>query len=172
MGRRWALTPFSTPVRFLPIVISHKHEGPDVSRRGPLDALVRRSLLCGSERANVLRLRALGALRDVELDLLVLVQGLVALALDGRVVHEDVVAAVLLRNEAEALLGVEPLDSALSHAHLLLIRGVEPPPRRPRDRCGETPSPLEKLVSNSRENADRITNSARRTCWNLHLLRR
>src|SRR3569833_275770 len=69
-----------------------------------------------SERANVLRLRALGALRDVELDLLVLVQGLVALRLDGRVVHEDVVAAVLLRNEAETLLGVEPLNGALSHA--------------------------------------------------------
>src|SRR3954470_23672687 len=68
-----------------------------------------------SDGANVLRLRALGALRDVELDLLVLVQGLVALGLDRRVVHEDVVAAVLLRNEAEALLRVEPLNSALSH---------------------------------------------------------
>src|SRR3954447_1838894 len=40
------------------------------------------------------------------------------------------------------------------------IRGLEPPPRRPHDRCGETPSPLEKLLLNSRENADRITNSA------------
>src|ERR1044072_9714351 len=68
-----------------------------------------------AEGADVLRLRALGALRDVELDLLVLVEGLVALRLDGRVVHEDVVAAVLLRNEAEALLGVEPLHGALSH---------------------------------------------------------
>src|ERR687893_789295 len=69
-----------------------------------------------SERTDVLRLRALGALGDVELDLLVLVEGLVALRLDGRVVHEDVVAAVLLRDEAETLLGVEPLDGALSHA--------------------------------------------------------
>src|SRR4051794_41325059 len=137
-----------------------------------MKASVRVADLRRSDGADVLRLRALRALRDVELDLLVLVEGLVALRLDGRVVHEDVVAAVLLRNEAEALLGVEPLDGALSHARLLLIRGVEPPPRRPRDRCGETPSPLEKLVSNSRENADRITNSARRTCWNLHLLRR
>src|SRR3954454_1115558 len=99
----------------------------------PLFAVVLRTF---SERANVLRLRALRTLRDVELDLLVLVQGLVALALNGRVVHEDVVAAVLLRNEAEALLGVEPLDGALSHARLLLIRGEEPPPRRPHDRCG------------------------------------
>src|SRR5262249_22321626 len=68
-----------------------------------------------SDRADVLRLRALRALGDVELDLLVLVEGLVALGLDGRVVHEDVVAAVLLRDEAETLLGVEPLHGALSH---------------------------------------------------------
>src|SRR5690606_696041 len=68
-----------------------------------------------SERADVLRLRALRALGDVELDLLVLVQRLVAVGLDGRVVHEDVVAAVLLRDEAETLLGVEPLHGALSH---------------------------------------------------------
>src|SRR3954447_2296926 len=160
MGRRWALTPFSTPVRFLPIVISHKHEGPDVSRRGPLEALVRRSLLCGSERANVLRLRTLRALRDVELDLLVLVQGLVALALDGRVVHEDVVAAVLLRNEAEALLGVEPLDGALSHARLLLIRGVEPPPRRPRADAVKNAEPPRKASRSYKRKRRRITNSA------------
>src|SRR3954471_24068365 len=68
-----------------------------------------------SDRADVLRLRALRALGDVELDLLVLVQGLVTLGLDGRVVHEDVVAAVLLGDEAEALLRVEPHNSALSH---------------------------------------------------------
>src|SRR6478672_9241611 len=60
-----------------------------------------------SDRANVLRLGALGTLGDVELNLLVLVEGLVALRLNRRVVHEDVVAAVLLRNEAETLLGVE-----------------------------------------------------------------
>src|SRR3954452_24704280 len=111
-----------------------------------MKASVRVADLRRSDGADVLRLRALRTLRDVELDLLVLVEGLVALRLDGRVVHEDVVAAVLLRNEAEALLGVEPLDGALSHARLLLIRGVEPPPRRPRYRCGETPSPLEKLL--------------------------
>src|SRR6478735_225623 len=74
-----------------------------------------RTLLPGSDRADVLSLGALGTLRDLELDLLVLVQGLVTLGLDRRVVHEDVVAAVLLRDEAEALLSVEPLNSALSH---------------------------------------------------------
>src|SRR3954447_16116367 len=74
-----------------------------------------------SERTNVLRLRTLRALRDVELDLLVLVEGLVALRLDRGVVNEDVVAAVLLSDEAETLLGVEPLDGALSHAVFLLL---------------------------------------------------
>src|SRR5689334_18631976 len=82
---------------------------PPLLRRGP-GRVIRRS-----DGSNVLRLRALGALRHVELDLLVLVEGLVALRLDRRVVHEDVVAAVLLRNEAETLLGVEPLHGALSH---------------------------------------------------------
>ena len=41
-----------------------------------------------SDRADVLRLGALGTLGDVELNLLVLVQGLVALGLNRRVVHE------------------------------------------------------------------------------------
>src|SRR4029078_2085092 len=92
-----------------------------------------------SERADVLRLGTLGTLGDVELDLLVLVQGLVALGLDGRVGHEDVVAAVLLRDEAETLLGVEPLHGALSH---LLVTPVDrndgPALRRPCTRCGDT----------------------------------
>src|SRR4029079_6972444 len=64
---------------------------------------------------DVLRLRALGALGDVELDALVLVQRTVAVALDGRVVHEDVGAAAVLSNEAEALLSVEPLHGTLCH---------------------------------------------------------
>src|SRR6187551_3042492 len=84
------------------------HEAPP-SRVGP------RNVGSGSESPDVLRLGALGALGDVELNLLVLVEGLVALRLNRRVVHEDVVAAVLLRNEAETLLGVEPLHGALSH---------------------------------------------------------
>ncbi len=46
---------------------------PTVASRSPLIAVR------ASDGAHVLRLRALGALRDVELDLLVLVEGLVAL---------------------------------------------------------------------------------------------
>src|SRR5690349_24908814 len=100
-----------------------------------------------SERADVLRLRALRTLGYVELDLLVLVEGLVPLRLDRRVVDEDVVAAVLLGDEAEALLGVEPLDGALSHALvLLLLKALRPPLQRPLQGAGDTPSRLASLV--------------------------
>src|SRR6478735_5265030 len=107
-------------------------------RSQTLDQIWNRSSVSRSERTDVLRLRALRALGDVELDLLVLVQRLVAVGLDGRVVHEDVVAAVLLGDEAEALLSVEPLDGALSHCSLLLSRGERPSLRRPHRRSGDT----------------------------------
>src|SRR5664279_4732929 len=68
-----------------------------------------------SERADVLRLRALGTLGDVELNLLVLVKRAVSAAGDGRVVREHVGAAVFGSNEAEALFSVEPLHGACCH---------------------------------------------------------
>src|SRR3954468_12110926 len=40
------------------------------------------------------------------------------------------------------------------------LQGVEPPPRRPRCRCGETPSPLEKAIAQLKRKRRRITNSA------------
>src|SRR6478609_9615832 len=108
-------------------------------RSQTLDQIWNRSSVSRSERTDVLRLRALRALGDVELDLLVLVQRLVAVGLDGRVVHEDVVAAVLLRNEAETLLGVEPLHGALSHVLGTPVIGNEKPSRRRlRIKCGDT----------------------------------
>src|SRR5687767_10419534 len=64
---------------------------------------------CLSDAANVVSLRALLALGDVVLDLLALGELAVAAARDGRVVHEDVSAAVVLLDEAEAFFGVEPL---------------------------------------------------------------
>src|SRR3954451_18250061 len=70
----------------------------------------------GSDRNDVLRLRALGALGDLELHALVLVQRAVALGRDRRVVDEDVCAAAVLGDEAEALLSVEPLHGTLCHA--------------------------------------------------------
>src|SRR3954449_3783305 len=122
--------------RFVPVPVLRVHfrdisDSPDVVRESPAapgsestQAPTEGSgpaWMNRSERTNVLRLRTLGALRDVELDLLVLVEGLVALRLDRGVVNEDVVAAVLLSDEAETLLGVEPLDGALSHAVVLLL---------------------------------------------------
>jgi hypothetical protein len=65
-----------------------------------------------SDRSDVLGFVALAALADVELDGLVVVEGLVALAHDVRVMDENVIAA-LARDEAEALLAVEKLYSAL-----------------------------------------------------------
>ena len=51
---------------------------------------------------------------DVKLDSLALVQGLEAVHLNLGVVDEQIVA-VLTRDEAVALVGVEPLNSTLSH---------------------------------------------------------
>src|SRR5947209_9893981 len=67
-----------------------------------------------SAGADLVGLRALLALDDLEGDPLALVEALVAVHLDGGVVDEDVLAAVH-GDEAEALLGVEPLHGALCH---------------------------------------------------------
>src|SRR6266536_2177827 len=61
------------------------------------------------------RLRALLTLGDLELDPLVLVERPVAAGGDRRVVREHVGAAVVGRDEAEALVRVEPLDRTDSH---------------------------------------------------------
>src|SRR6202007_576239 len=53
--------------------------------------------------ANVLGLRTLGAGGEVELDLLVLIERLVAVGLDRGEVDEDVLAAAILSDEAETL---------------------------------------------------------------------
>ena len=52
---------------------------------------------------------------DVEGDLLALLQRLEAVALDGGEVDENVVAAVIVGDEAEALGFVEPFDSTVIH---------------------------------------------------------
>src|SRR5579872_5051550 len=58
------------------------------------------------------------ALRDVELDPLPFFKGAVAIHLDGGEVHKHVPATVD-RDEAVALVRVEPLDGALSHSQQL-----------------------------------------------------
>src|SRR6478609_5606899 len=77
-----------------------------------------------SDGADVLRLRALLALRDVELDLLALDQLTEAGRLDVRVVSEDVGAAAVLLDEAVALFAVEPLHGAGSHNRLHFHWGI------------------------------------------------
>src|SRR4051794_16075625 len=73
----------------------------------------------GSERADVRGLRALLALGNLELDPLVLVQAAVPRGLDRGEVGEDVRAAVVRGDEAEALVRVEPLHNAGNHVRLL-----------------------------------------------------
>jgi hypothetical protein len=66
--------------------------------------------------------RALVARLDAELDTVAFVQIAIALGLDGRVMDENVLLAVLWRDEAEALLAVEKLDSTCDTvAHELLL---------------------------------------------------
>src|SRR5215467_7341996 len=67
-----------------------------------------------SHGANGFRLRPALTLRDVEFDPLPLLKAAVAIHHDGSVVHEHVPATVD-RDEAVALVRVEPLDGALSH---------------------------------------------------------
>src|SRR6185295_14143644 len=87
--------------------------------RGPPCGLGLRLVL---ERRDVLGGRALRALDHVELDLVAFLQAPVSLGLDGAVMAEDVLLAVVTRDEAEALFVVEPLDrSCRTHRLLLLV---------------------------------------------------
>src|SRR5882757_6462826 len=81
-------------------------------RRGGFSDSYRRATLDG---ANARGLWALGALADLELDLLVLFKGAEAAALNFRVVDENIRGPVLRGDKAEALLRVEPLHSSLWH---------------------------------------------------------
>lgn len=74
------------------------------------------------DRANVLRFLALLAGRNVELDLLALVERLVAIALDCGEVDEHVVRT-FARDEAETLFGVEELHGTCSQRTLVSQRG-------------------------------------------------
>src|SRR5215213_912721 len=88
--------------------------GGRTTRPGPLEGTGPRCCSRGSGAANRVGLRTLLALDDLEADPLALVEALVAVHLDGRVVDEDVLTAVD-GDEAEALLGVEPLHGAKCH---------------------------------------------------------
>src|SRR5215467_6365737 len=70
------------------------------------------------DRPDVGRLLTLGAGRDVEGHLLVLLQRLEAALLDRREVHEEILAAAIRGDEAIAFCIVEPLDRTRSHSNL------------------------------------------------------
>src|SRR5581483_9395157 len=72
------------------------------------------------ERHYVFRGRALRALDHVELDLGAFLEAPMAVGLDRGVMAEDVAAAVVTRDEPEALLIVEPLDRSCRTHRLLL----------------------------------------------------
>src|SRR5437764_11904307 len=65
----------------------------------------------GLDFGDVAGLRALGAVNDLELHRLTLLERSEAVALNGRVVHEDIAASVAL-DESVSLRVVEPLDLA------------------------------------------------------------
>ena len=66
-------------------------------------------------------LGTLGALTDLELNALVLIEGLEATGLDLGIVNEDIAIGVIRGDEAEALFSVEPLDGSLCHLFLLIV---------------------------------------------------
>src|SRR6266571_8498369 len=98
--------------------------------------------------ANVRGLETLGTACHLELHLVTFRQTLEALRGDGAEVDEDVLAA-LLRDEAEALRIVEPLDSTVCHDSNLSF-GANPgclvfrsPKVLPRETRGQTKTPRE-----------------------------
>ena len=68
----------------------------------------------------VLRLEALGALHDIELDRLALLKAPETVRLNGRKVHEDVFA-VLPADKAKSLCVVKPLHCTLFHCVFYLF---------------------------------------------------
>src|SRR6266516_3650940 len=107
---------------------------------------------CESDGADVLGFLTLPARADVELDALAVLERLVPVALDLRVVDKDVLAFVT-RDEPVTLLRVEELHSACSHAsfpfvlRVAVIRGcfaspaaVAPPLMRPRSARVDVPA--------------------------------
>src|SRR5215469_16691753 len=73
------------------------------------------SVATGLERLDLLGLRAFGPLAGGVFDPLVLLQAAVTFGLDGGLVNEDVVGAVVRGDETVPPVGAEPFHSALSH---------------------------------------------------------
>ena len=67
---------------------------------------------------NVYRCRAFCTLFSFKRHLLPLIQGLVAVAIDRRMVNENILATFVGRDKAKAFSGIEPLDSSSTHKQL------------------------------------------------------
>jgi hypothetical protein len=70
-------------------------------------------------KGHVGRLRAFGALRDLELNVLSLLQGFKAFHLDRGVMHKDI-SATITGNESKTFFVIEPLN--FSNRHQLSVR--------------------------------------------------
>src|SRR6185369_2612607 len=90
---------------------------------------------CLGDWADLHRLLALGAILHFEFDLLVLLQGLEARALDFGEVGEEVLAAAIRFDEAEAFGVVEPLHGTGGHC---VFPFTDKAPGTPRDRGQRT----------------------------------
>src|SRR6266571_4859315 len=99
-----------------------------------------------SDRADVLCLRSLLPLGRVEFDLLVLIQRPVAGACDRGEVDEHVRRPVIGGDEAEALVGVEPLHCACCHQSKSFFCHATARPRRA-DRESTGPGSLPSAAS-------------------------
>src|SRR5436190_2782023 len=112
---------------------------PDCGRRAPAGGVGGPAL----ERLDRGRLRALGALLRLEAHPLTLLQVPVARTLDLGEVAEQVLAPVVGRDEAVALLGGEPLDDAFRHVHPSFARRDQhEPPAQDRPTSSHTdPAP-------------------------------
>src|SRR5262249_3453916 len=84
--------------------------------RGPLN---------GSGLGDVLRLRSLLSLHDLELYVVAFLQALVAVARDGAVMHKDI-RTVVTTDESQSLGIVEPLHLTLDSGHVHFLR-THPP---------------------------------------------
>src|SRR5262245_43182476 len=105
------------------------------------------------EDADLLRLRALLTLRDLELHALTVLQRFVAIHVDRGEVDEDVLPSVD-RDEAIALLAVEPLDGALCHGALPHFDGAGSADPRPHRGAGAATTT--ECLAGHWESSDRI----------------
>src|SRR6202034_2829512 len=118
------------------------------------------------ESLHVRGLQALRALVDLELDLVVLLQVAIPVALDGTEVHEDVRSA-LLGDKPETFLRVEPLDGSCRHKQSLLSwpdRSSSLRDRRPPDHAGRGLLVYPMLRPQGRKSSTPAGDAARPVC--------